>query len=274
MRTDHKPLEFLFKSEIKNVKVQKWAMELSELDCTIEYISGAKNVRADFMSRLPGSKVEVINTNQTKVRDLPADTQESEDGLPTLISGEGPLEMVEEQEKDKNLKKLNGDFKYTRIEGVLYYIAEEPAPGLKLVIPRHLMKLVREACHDNTGHMGIDKTYDRIRQNYHWKGIYRDVVHYVTNCVSCNTRNLTQKRAPLQKMDEVSIPFEKLAIDTCGPYPTSHAGNKYLLTFVDMYSGWPEFYAIPDKSAQTVATVILERIIPRHGCPAAYCPIT
>ena len=272
VRTDHKPLEFLFKSEIKNVKVQKWAMELSELHCTIEYISGAKNVQADFMSRLPGSKVEVINTNKTKVRNLPTDTLDSqesgEDVLPTLISGEGPLEMVEEQEKDRNLKKLNGDIKYTRIEGVLYYIAEEPAPGLKLVIPRHLRKLVLEACHDNTGHMGIDKTYDRIRQNYHWKGIYRDVVHHVTSCVACNTRSLTQKRPPLQKMDDVSIPFEKLAIDTCGPYTTSHAGNKYLLTFVDMYSGWPEFYAIPDKSAQTVATVILEKIIPRHGCPA------
>ena len=48
-------------------------------------------------------------------------------------------------------------------------------------------------------------------------------------------------------MDEVSIPFEKLVIDTCGPYPTSHAGNKYLLTFVHIYSGWPEYYAIPDK---------------------------
>ena len=149
VRTDHKPLEFLFKSGIKNVKVQKWAMELSELDCTIEYITWAKNVQADFMSRLPGSKVEVINTNKTKVRNLPTDnldTQESgEDVLLTLISGEGPLEMVEEQEKDKILKRLNGDFKYARIEVVLYYIAEEPVPGLKLVIPKHLEKLVLEA---------------------------------------------------------------------------------------------------------------------------------
>ena len=73
---------------------------------------------------------------------------------------------------------------------------------------------------------------------------------------------------PATSHKSVSIQFEKLAIDTCGPCPTSHAGNKYLLTFVDMYSGWPEFYAIPDKSAQTVATVILEKIILRHGCPA------
>ena len=95
MRTDHKPLEFLFRSEIKNIKVQKWAMELSELHCTIEYISGAKNIQADFMSRLPGSKVEVINTNKTKARNLPTDTldthESGEDVLPALISGEGPL---------------------------------------------------------------------------------------------------------------------------------------------------------------------------------------
>ena len=200
--TDYKPLEFLFKSEIKNLKVQKWAMELSELNCTIEYILGPKNIQADFLSRLPGSRVEVINTNKTKVRNMPTDTldtQESgEDVLPTFISREN-LDMTLGQEKDKTLKKLNGDFKYTRIQGVLYYIAEEPVPGLKLVIPKHLKKLVLEACHDNTGHMGIDKTYDRIRQNYLWKGIYRDVVHYVTNCVSCNISNLTQKRAPFRK---------------------------------------------------------------------------
>ena len=44
VRTDHKPLEYLFRSEIKNVKVQKWAMELSEYNCTIEYITGARNI--------------------------------------------------------------------------------------------------------------------------------------------------------------------------------------------------------------------------------------
>ena len=169
MGADHKPLEFLFKSEKKNIKVQKWAMELSELHCTIEYISSTKTVQADFMSRLSGSKVEVKNTNKTKVRNLPTDTLDSqesgEDVLPTLISGEGPLEMVEEQEKDKTLKRLNGDFKYTRIEGVLYYIAEEPVPGLKLVIPKHLKELVLQECH--LGRMRVDKTYDRVQKNYH-----------------------------------------------------------------------------------------------------------
>ena len=107
MRTDHIPLELSFKSEIKNVKVQKWAMELSVLDCTIEYITGSKNIQADFMSRLPGSRVEVINTNKTRVRNLPTDTLDTQesggDVLPTLISGESLFKMGKVQEKDRTL---------------------------------------------------------------------------------------------------------------------------------------------------------------------------
>ena len=276
IRTDHKPLEYLFRSEIKNVKVQKWAMELGQYNCTIEYITGPKNVQADFLSRLPGQgsiPVSVINTDKIRVKDPPPETtigsQEgtSEDELPCLL-GEGvPLNMRVEQEGDRALKKLKGDIHYTQIDGVLYYISEEPVVGLKLVIPKHLRALVLRECHDELGHMGMDKTYDRVRQKYHWKGIYRDVVQHVTKCVPCNSRNLRQQNAPLQEMDEVNMPFQKLAIDTCGPYPTSHKGNRYLLTCIDMYSGWPEFFPVPDKSAQTVARVLLEEIIPRHGCP-------
>ena len=36
---------------------------------------------------------------------------------------------------------------------------------------------------------------------------------------------------------------------------------------VDHFSGWPEAYAIPDKSANTIAQLLLSEFIPRHGCP-------
>ena len=50
-----------------------------------------------------------------------------------------------------------------------------------------------------------------------------------------------------------------------GPYPTSLSGNKYIIAFVDWFSGWPEAYAVPDKIAETVAHLLLEEIFPRHG---------
>ena len=44
------------------------------------------------------------------------------------------------------------------------------------------------------------------------------------------------------------------------------SGNKYITAFVDWFSGWPEAFALPDKTADTVAQLIIEEIYPRHGC--------
>ena len=49
-------------------------------------------------------------------------------------------------------------------------------------------------------------------------------------------------------------------LDVPGPYPKSLSGNKYITGFIDWYSGWPEVFAVPDKTAETVAHVLLEEI--------------
>ena len=59
----------------------------------------------------------------------------------------------------------------------------------------------------------------------------------------------------------------KLNLDLSGPYPTTLSGNKYIIAFVDWYSGWPEAFTVPHKTAETVARLIIEHIFPRFGCP-------
>ena len=44
-------------------------------------------------------------------------------------------------------------------------------------------------------------------------------------------------------------------------------GNKYLLVFIDTFSGWVEAYPTKTETAQIVAKIILEEILPRFGIP-------
>ena len=71
----------------------------------------------------------------------------------------------------------------------------------------------------------------------------------------------------MQETDIPPYPMAKLSLDLSGLYPTSLSGNKYIIAFVDWYSGWPEAFAVPDKTADTVADLIIEQIYPRFGCP-------
>jgi IS30 family transposase len=57
------------------------------------------------------------------------------------------------------------------------------------------------------------------------------------------------------------------SIDICGPYPVTKRQNKYLLTFIEHFSRYPEAIPIPSQDAETVARALITQVFTRHGCP-------
>ena len=94
--------------------------------------------------------------------------------------------------------------------------------------------------HDDNGHMGIDKTFDVLRFKYYWPNMYKELYEYVNNCVTCQTGSLKKIPLPLQETDIPPYPFAKIGLDLSGPYPKSLSSNRYIIGFVDWYSGWCE----------------------------------
>ena len=71
-------------------------------------------------------------------------------------------------------------------DGILYYRWEAPLRGtvksrLKLVVPESLKREILVACHDAkpSGHMGRDKTIERVRFSFIWHGLYHDIDLYI-----------------------------------------------------------------------------------------------
>ena len=160
----------------------------------------------------------------------------------------------------------NNQRHYLIVYKLLYYISNtDDDPCLRLYVPKHLKCLVIGQYHNRNGHMGVQKTFDSIRRKYFWPNLFKDLNEYVGSSVICQTRSLQKVRQPLQETDIPPYPMAKVSLDLSGPYPTSLSGNKYIIAFDDWFSGWPEAYAVPDKTAETVAHLLLEEIFPRHG---------
>jgi len=119
-------------------------------------------------------------------------------------------------------------------------------------VPVQFRHQVVRQYHDDIGHMGIDKTFDAIRQRDFWPNMYKQLYQYSNKCVPCQQRNLTKHKVPLQETDIPPYPFAKIALDLSGPYPTTLVENKYIVGFIVIYSGWLEAYTVPDKCAETI----------------------
>ena len=189
--------------------------------------------------------------------------------------------MVDEQQKDEEIGKLKNRINkgtatkaeqthyFETEDGLLYYLSQPDSedPRLRLYIPQEMENIVIKQYHDQLGHMALDKTYDSMQLKYFFPNLYRKLNSYIEKCVTCQTASAKKPRPPLQETDIPPYPFAKMALDLSGPYPTTMSGNRYIVSFIDIYSGWPEAYAVPDKAADRIVHLILEEIFPRFGCP-------
>ena len=159
--------------------------------------------------------------------------------------------MVEEQDKDEMILKIKQNLKQDTVspsfaknhiilDGILYYISHvDTDPFLRLYVPKHLQNEVIAEYHNTLGHMGIDKTYDAIHLKYYWVNLFKMVSAYVNKCQTCQLRSSQKRKPPVQEMDIPPYPWAKCAVDVSGPYPTSLSGNKYIISFIDLFSGFP-----------------------------------
>ena len=66
---------------------------------------------------------------------------------------------------------------------------------------------------------------------------------------------------------KTGYPLERIQIDILGPLAETNRGNKYVAVVVDMYTKWPEAYALPNQEADTVAQAVMDNFVCRFGCP-------
>ena len=158
--------------------------------------------------------------------------------------------------------------RYAVVDDLLYYIGQDDKdePHMRLMIPTKYKSAVLDQYHDQCCHWGIEKTFGLIRNKYHWIGLYRDVLDYVSHCITFKVRAMKKNKTPLEEMDEVQYPGRKWGLDLCGPYPEASSGARYILTAVELYSGWPEVWALPNKKTENIVQLVLDELIPRFSC--------
>ena len=79
----------------------------------------------------------------------------------------------------------------------------------------------------------------------------------------CATRNVGQAIKPTLTPIPVGGP---LGVDVL-QLPKSSRGNHYAVVFMDYLTKWPEVFATADQSVPTIAKLLVEKVISRHGVP-------
>jgi len=93
----------------------------------------------------------------------------------------------------------------------------------KIVVPKVLHERVVEWYHINLCHPGRTRTELTIRQHFTWSNLRDTVENVCRKCQICQrTKRTTKKWGLLPPKEAEANPWEKLCVDTIGPYEIDH----------------------------------------------------
>ena len=143
-------------------------------------------------------------------------------------------------------------------------------PCLQLVLPHVLVSQVLKQLHDSAtaGHLGVQKTLDKIRRRFYWVGQRQDVEDWCCRCEACVAARKPSVPGHVASMQSSAsgAPFQHIATDIVGPFPRTEKGSAYILVIGDYITKWVEVYPMKDMEAASVA-VCLYDFICRYGSP-------
>ena len=120
-----------------------------------------------------------------------------------------------------------------------------------------------------SGHLGVNKTYQKILNYFYWPSLRKDVSNYCKSCHTCQMVRQSNKiipKAPLQPIPAFEEPFSRILIDCVGPLPKTRSGNQYMLTIMCASTRFPE--AIPLRNIKTKTIVkALTKFFTLFGLP-------
>ena len=183
-------------------------------------------------------------------------------------------DLAEATRDDKTLQHL---YKLATLEKEGYYLKDNilyrtrldvfGSPREQICLPTPYRQKCLHLAHNNFGHQGRTKMTDLIRPYFHWPSMTKDCLTHVRQC---ETRQRMDKTTPrpnrMQLIEMVTVPFESVAIDIVGPFPTAVGGFHFLLTCIDNATRWPEAIPIRTTTAKTVINQLMN-IFTRCGFP-------
>ena len=135
------------------------------------------------------------------------------------------------------------------------------------VIPLAIRKLILHVIHKSANHLGINKTQTLADQYISFHNLSGELAELINSCAQCqDAKKLENRQTPGlgSTTSQVSDRLKRWSMD-CVAMPEGHGGNKYLLTLLDISTGWFECFAVRNATSKIILAKILEHIIPRYG---------
>ena len=156
--------------------------------------------------------------------------------------------------------------------GLLYrkiFNGQQQENKFQFVLPKSYWKQSLEACHDNMGHLGIEKTTSLLRDRFYWPSMIEDIEHHIKSCHHCLRFKIQPEKAELNPII-ATRPLELVHIDYLtikAPEGSKSDKDINVLVITDHFTRYAQAHITPSQKAHVVAKTLWEHFFVHYGFP-------
>lgn len=229
----------------------------------------------------PDSLADILGADfdfpQTNLSLSPTSDSDPEADPGTDTDSANAAKLIAEQKEDPTLASAwatadQPDSVFVTSNGVLHRQSTDQTdePFLQLVLPQSRRTAALRLAHSvpMAGHVGPHRMKHKLLKLFFWPRVGQDITAFHHACDRCQkTAKRAHLRAPLTiTSPPMTRPFEKVAIDIVGPLPLTKSKNRYILTYIDIGSRYPDAVPLRITTAKVVAAALLS-IMTRLSVP-------
>ena len=123
-----------------------------------------------------------------------------------------------------------------------------------------------KGCHDDLGHLGIERTSDLLRDQFYWPGMKEDVTRYIWHYERFLQFKASPDRAPMENVD-ATYPMELVHMDYLTIEAMQGGKDIHILVITDHFMRYAQAIVTSSQTAKCTAQNLWDKFIAHYGLP-------
>ena len=137
---------------------------------------------------------------------------------------------------------------------------------MQLVLSTALRLQSLKGCHDDLGHLGIERTLDLLRHQFYWPGMTEDTTRHMQHCKRYLQFKASPDRAPMENVD-APYPMELVHMDYLTIEAKEGGKDVHILVITDHFTRYAQATVISVQTAKCTAQNLWDKFIVHYGLP-------